>query len=117
MITFFTFQILNSVRANATTKDGMIADKDRQLSEQDSTITDLISQRDAALVERDALLQVFAHTLVLYMRNVEIILILIFTSVRRFPPTFPLYRHIGNILSTKMLSRLGETPSFNNGDR
>ncbi len=48
-------QILNSVRA---TKDGVIADKDRQLSEQESTITDLISQREAALVERAALLQV-----------------------------------------------------------
>ena len=56
MITIFPFiQILNNVRA---TKDGMIADKDRQLSEQESTITDLISQREAALVERDALLQV-----------------------------------------------------------
>ncbi|XP_064389609.1 uncharacterized protein LOC135337594 isoform X6 [Halichondria panicea] len=51
-------QILNSVHATATTKDGMIADKDRQLSEQESRITDLISQREAALVERDALLQV-----------------------------------------------------------
>ncbi|XP_064407546.1 uncharacterized protein LOC135352311 [Halichondria panicea] len=50
-------QILNSVRANAATKDGVIADKDRQLSEQESTITDLISQREAALVERAALLQ------------------------------------------------------------
>ncbi|XP_064389626.1 serine/threonine-protein kinase TAO3-like isoform X3 [Halichondria panicea] len=45
-------EILNSVRA---TKDGMIADKDRQLSEQESTI---ISQREAALVERDALSQI-----------------------------------------------------------
>ncbi|XP_064389639.1 uncharacterized protein LOC135337607 [Halichondria panicea] len=51
-------QILNSVHADAATKDGMIADKDRQLSEQESRITDLISQREAALVERDALLQV-----------------------------------------------------------
>ena len=51
-------QILNSVRANAATKDGMIADKDRRLNEQESRITDLISQREAALVERDALLQV-----------------------------------------------------------
>ncbi|XP_064407483.1 cyclin-dependent kinase-like 2 isoform X4 [Halichondria panicea] len=50
-------QVLNSVRANAATKDGMIADKDRQLSEQESRITDLISQREAALVERAALLQ------------------------------------------------------------
>ncbi|XP_064389635.1 uncharacterized protein LOC135337606 isoform X1 [Halichondria panicea] len=50
-------QILNSVRADAATKDGVIADKDRQLSEQESRITDLISQREAALVERDALLQ------------------------------------------------------------
>ncbi|XP_064389613.1 uncharacterized protein LOC135337596 isoform X2 [Halichondria panicea] len=47
-------QISNSVRADAATKDGMIADKDRQLSELESTI---ISQREAALVERDALLQ------------------------------------------------------------
>ncbi|XP_064407296.1 uncharacterized protein LOC135352080 isoform X2 [Halichondria panicea] len=47
-------QILNSVCA---TKDGMIADKDRQLSEQESRIADLISQREAALVERAALLQ------------------------------------------------------------
>ncbi|XP_064389621.1 traf2 and NCK-interacting protein kinase-like isoform X5 [Halichondria panicea] len=48
-------EILNSVRA---TKDGMIADKNRQLSEQEeSRITDLISQREAALVERDALSQ------------------------------------------------------------
>ncbi len=47
---------MNSVRA---TKDGMIADKNRQLSEQEeSRITDLISQREAALVERDALSQV-----------------------------------------------------------
>ena len=51
-------QILNSVHATATTNDGMIADKDRQLSEQESRITDLISQREAALVERDTLLQV-----------------------------------------------------------
>ncbi|XP_064389606.1 uncharacterized protein LOC135337594 isoform X3 [Halichondria panicea] len=51
-------QILNSVHADAATKDGMIADKDRQLSEQESRITDLISQREAALVERDALSQV-----------------------------------------------------------
>ncbi len=49
---------MNSVRADAATKDGVIADKDRQLSEQESRITDLISQREAALVERDALLQV-----------------------------------------------------------
>ncbi len=75
MITIFPFiQILNTVRA---TKYGMIADKDRQLSELESTITDLISQREAALVERDALLQVLyivitkcthSCTLVLYMR-------------------------------------------------
>ncbi len=51
-------QILNSVRANAATKDGVIADKNRQLSEQESRIADLISQREAALVERAALLQV-----------------------------------------------------------
>ncbi len=57
LITFFSLyiQILNSVRA---TKDGVIADKDRQLSEQESRIADLISQREAALVERAALLQV-----------------------------------------------------------
>ncbi len=52
---FYFIQLLNSVRADAATKDGMIADKDRQLSELESTI---ISQREAALVERDALLQV-----------------------------------------------------------
>ncbi|XP_064407476.1 mitogen-activated protein kinase kinase kinase kinase 4-like isoform X4 [Halichondria panicea] len=51
-------QILNCVRANAATKDGVIADKDRQLSEQESRITDLISQREGALVERAALLQI-----------------------------------------------------------
>ena len=55
LITLLYIQILNSVCA---TKDGMIADKDRQLSEQESRITDLISQREAALVERAALLQV-----------------------------------------------------------
>ena len=60
LITFFSLymQILNCVRANAATKDGVIADKDRQLSEQESRITDLISQREGALVERAALLQV-----------------------------------------------------------
>ncbi len=56
LIIFIHFtQILNNVCA---TKDGMIANKDRQLSEQESRIIDLISQREAALVERDALLQV-----------------------------------------------------------
>ena len=55
LITLLYIQILNSVCA---TKDGMIADKDRQLSEQESRIADLISQREAALVERAALLQV-----------------------------------------------------------
>ncbi|XP_064389611.1 cyclin-dependent kinase-like 2 isoform X8 [Halichondria panicea] len=64
-------QILNSVHATATTKDGMIADKDRQLSEQESRITDLISQREAALVERDALLQ--AHREQIQHKDAELV--------------------------------------------
>ncbi|XP_064389135.1 uncharacterized protein LOC135337165 [Halichondria panicea] len=61
-------QILNNVCA---TKDGMIANKDRQLSEQESRITDLISQREAALVERDALLQ--AHREQIEHKDAELV--------------------------------------------
>ncbi|XP_064389616.1 probable serine/threonine-protein kinase DDB_G0271682 isoform X5 [Halichondria panicea] len=61
-------QISNSVRADAATKDGMIADKDRQLSELESTI---ISQREAALVERDALLQ--AHREQIQHKDAELV--------------------------------------------
>ncbi|XP_064389641.1 uncharacterized protein LOC135337608 isoform X2 [Halichondria panicea] len=61
-------QLLNSVRADAATKDGMIADKDRQLSELESTI---ISQREAALVERDALLQ--SHKELIEHKDAELV--------------------------------------------
>ncbi|XP_064407286.1 uncharacterized protein LOC135352078 isoform X3 [Halichondria panicea] len=64
-------QILNSVRANAATKDGMISDKNRQLSEQESRIADLISQREAALVERAALLQ--AHREQIEHKDAELV--------------------------------------------
>ena len=40
------------------TKDGAIADKDRRLTEQEATIADLIAQRETALAEREAMIEV-----------------------------------------------------------